>query len=816
MRGIKCNSMILVFLVILVLSAFVASDVSSHNDPRDVAEHMPSSTEVGNSDVNAEMEVEMDIEGLELAGGTLDEAIDRGEAIEARPIIENNVVKEEKARDTHAASQQESVDTLVEEVLSNIHSMRTSRGLFCNDQKIGLSISDAMGYMVPESDVFNEAVDKVVGLVSKLVSKDEGIDAQQSKTNIQELIQASLERHLPAYAKRINAKLQLAHKIGSSVTRTELPVGSLVSDGVFSISNVADASSIQLVQHNYASINLFCGSDLSHYLGPVRTAICSCSGIWGQVLGSGSGSVPADAGLHGEAAGAGAGSSSSHEWCYVTDVCKGVKSGADCIVQVDPFRTACISYHTAPGTSASAAATATHGGPGASFASISYARVTPMLNLNIDFGAVWGAFGKWIDQTQVVSQWVRFESAFSVAGSFANKLTKCIPSYLWRTVVGLWLLQVAEELTSNTLFQYVLAAVFGVVLAVIWVVLVVYRTIEGMVKNSTPMFVPGLGLAVLGPLWYAMRLDYVRNMLISGLLGFWEQGWGPYHNAGKIYFGVSMLLSIFLKHYFRLFTPKSNSSYVLKTLIKGIGCLLLCYCTSNKEVSAAFLLYGLMQDHILYWYFRARLSYEASHQKTSAAIMGRPLYTTKELENLTKTTTERELAKLQEYLNKNPEKTDNLQDKLRQGDKGEAASLLGRFARGAFHLASTPLVPGTPQYIAEGLDVEDDEDEFVDAAGDDRMPAPPSAGARISSKKGAGTGLILIIIFIVVGVTAVFVQQWLANNQNSSSAQLFNNTLGNIDYAAIGKTAAVSAQRAKDLASKLISLGMEQAVKLTK
>jgi len=314
-------------------------------------------------------------------------------------------------------------------------------------------------------------------------------------------------------------------------------------------------------------------------------------------------------------------------------------------------------------------------------------------------------------------------------------------------------------------------------------------------------------------LWYAMRLDYVRNMLISGLLGFWEQGWGPYHNAGKIYFGISMLLSILLKHYFGLFAPKSNSSYVLKTLIRGIGCLLLCYCTSNKEVSAVFLLYGLMQDHILYWYFRARLSYEASHQKSSAAIMGRPLYTTKELENLTKTTTERELAKLQEYLKKNPEKTDNLQDKLRQGDRSEAASLLGRFARGAYHLASTPLVPGTPQYIVEGLDADDD-DEFVDANGDDRLPTPPPhAGA---SRRRGGTGAILVLTFVIVGAAAVFIQQWLSHNQNSYNAQLFSNTLGNIDYAAIGKTAADSALRARDLASKLISLGLEQAVKMAK
>jgi len=812
---------LLLVLLCLLAAGVVSESLDTHHtaDHTSSKERVTSGAEVGSSETEAEMEVEMDIEGLELAGGTLDDAIDRGEAIEARPIIENNVVDEVPV----TPSQQQTVDTLVEEVLSNIHSMHTSRGLYCNDQKIGLSISDAIGFMVPESDVLNEAVDKVVGLVNKLVSKEDeaaagtgtgagaGADATAQKSNLQDLIQRNLEMHLPAYAKSINTKLQRAQKFGSTVTHKELPIGSLVSDGIFHISavSVSDADSIQLVQHNYASVNFFCGSEISKYLWPVRAAICSCSGVWDQVLGT---ATTADA------AGA-AVDSNSHEWCYIKDVCKGVKAGADCIVQVDPFRTACISYHT--GTSA---ATSTHGGPGASFASIAYTRVTPMLDLNIDFSVVWGAFGRWFDQTNVASQWILTEHAFVMAGSVANTLTRYIPSYLWRTVVGLWLLHVAEELTNNTLFQYVLAAVFGVVLAVIWVVLVVYRTVEGIVKNSTPMFVPGLGLAVLGPLWYAMRLDYVRNMLLSGLLGFWEQGWGPYRNAGKIYFGVSMLLAILLKHYFRLFTPKSNSSYVLKTLIKGIGCLLLCYCTSNKEVSAVFLLYGLMQDHILYWWFRARLSYEAAHQKSSAAIMGRPLYSVKELEDLTKTTTERELAKLQEYLKQQPDLTDNLQDKLRQGDKDEAASLLGRFARGAYHLAATPLVPGTPQYIAEGLDADDD-DEFVDATGgDDRLPSSPYAsptggiqGAPKKKKEKAGSGrVVLLVTFLLVGAAAIFTQQWLYHNQSSSSAQLINKTLHNIDYAAIGKTAAVSALRARDLASKLVSLGMEQAAKMTK
>ena len=739
---------------------------------------------VTDNQADMHVDLEMEIEGTPLEGGMLDDAIDRGESIPSRPIVESG-----------SNDNQNAMDTLVSEVLANIQTMRTRRGLYCNDQKLGVSLGDALSFMVPQSETIAETVSSVVKVVKQLAMsnvvkgggkgkkaiKDPSSNAL-STSGLHNLFHESLEKHLPAYAGLIKSNLQRAGNLGAAVTRMELPVGSLVSDGVFRLSGVSNPQSIRLIQHNYAIINLICSSDLAGYLGPARKALCSC---WGR----------ADAANSPTSVAQNRAVNDNYEWCEVDDVCKGVPQGGECIVPVDPFRMACISYNAGGDADIKA------GGISASFTNVTYARVVPMVDLQMDISLLGSRLGRWIDSTGVVHKWVRMEWPLQKICEVLHRCSTLLPVYLSRMVGGLWLLQVADDLSTNALFQYCLAAVFGLLLAVIWVVLVIYRTIEGLLKSSSPFFVPGLGIAVLGPLWYAMRLDYLRNMLLTGILEFWDRGWGPYLNAGKIYFGASMVLSVFCKHYFQLFAPKSNSAYVLRTLIKGIGCLLLCYCTSNREVSAVFLMYGLCQEYILYFWFRARLSYEVSQQKSGAQLMGRPYYSVAELEKLTKTTTEVELAKLQKYLQQNPEVAENLQDKLRQGEKGEAATLLGRFARGAYHLASTPLVPGTPGYESDENE-ETENAEFVDAidassankvAKENRMPRP-NKGRR------CGSWVVWILGFIAVGAIALITQQHLM------ASRLY----GRFGANEMGKIAEAQMLAAKELATDLIQLAIEK------
>ena len=677
-------------------------------------------------------EMEMEIEGTALEGGSLDEAIDAGKPL-GMPVeaVEKHTQESPRQQQQHhkpdanantmsssdsAVNVKDQVKQILKEMYTT-HSPSSGRGMFCNDQKIGVSLSDAVGFVLPSSDAFASIVDAVTKLVESdadATGNDTGAALKGMRERISTAFDAAFSSQDMAYdiAGTIKSSLQAVSSLGSNVARTEVPVTALISDGEFLISGVQEPSSIQLIQRNYALVNTLCGLDISTYLGPLRSTLCAC---W---FGS---DADADADVN---------VNRSQEWCVVKDICE---NHGSCTVQVDPFRAACIAY--APGA----------------LGSVSYDRRIPSIDIgSTDFQTTFGALGKWIDKKVNIP--FGFEFSLHYVGGTVDYLGQYIPTYLFRMLVGLWLLSVADELSSNILFQYVLAAVFGVLLAIIWVLLVVYRTAEGLVKNSMPMFLPGLGVAVLGPIWYVLSQNYIRSMVLTGLVGFWRDGWGPYHNAGKLYFSVSMLLSITLKHYFGLFTPKSNSGYVLKTLIKGMGCLLLFYCTSNRELSSLFLLYGLLQEYVLYVWFRVRLAHEVSNQKSSAQMMGRPLYTQAELSKLSEDTTKRELEKLRLKLLSNPEYTGDLKNKLRLGEKGEQATMLSRFLNGAYHLAATPLVPGTPGYAEAGLSESMDDDE------DNHMIDTTSA-ANEGSRSGSGRSWFSTfwgrLLFLAVGFIVI-------------------------------------------------------------
>ena len=125
--------------------------------------------------------------------------------------------------------------------------------------------------------------------------------------------------------------------------------------------------------------------------------------------------------------------------------------------------------------------------------------------------------------------------------------------------------------------------------------------------------------------------------------------------------------------------------------IQCIGCYLLYYGTSNLELSSILLLYGLSKEHLDYFWYRTQLAYEASTQKSSAVMMGRPLYTMEELNQLSSETTKIELEKLRQKMIQDPVLTTDLKTKLRLAQKNEIAAKISQFINGAYHLASAPM-----------------------------------------------------------------------------------------------------------------------------
>ena len=119
-------------------------------------------------------------------------------------------------------------------------------------------------------------------------------------------------------------KLKAAGKVSSSsienLSKQEVPIMALISDGIFNIEGVENPESMMMIQQNYASVNLICNSRVSDYLGPARGIICSCLGAESMTEGS-------------------------SQWCVTRHLCEHTRRGSSCEIKIDPFRTTCISYH---------------------------------------------------------------------------------------------------------------------------------------------------------------------------------------------------------------------------------------------------------------------------------------------------------------------------------------------------------------------------------------------------------------------------------------------------------------------------------------
>ena len=77
-------------------------------------------------------------------------------------------------------------------------------------------------------------------------------------------------------------KLKLAGKVSSdsieNLSKQEVPIMALISDGIFKIEGVENQESMTMIQKNYAGVNLICNSRIAGHLGPTRSIFCSLLG----------------------------------------------------------------------------------------------------------------------------------------------------------------------------------------------------------------------------------------------------------------------------------------------------------------------------------------------------------------------------------------------------------------------------------------------------------------------------------------------------------------------------------------------------------
>ena len=224
-----------------------------------------------------------------------------------------------------------------------------------------------------------------------------------------------------------------------------LPLKTWISDGVFTFESTSLVRDVELVQYNYYSVNKICQNFASF---PFRANFfCKC---WSE-----------DEGNH-------------HININDADCASkrislvGVGSAAF-TYKVDPFRTACVSFNLAD----------INEDPNTKY--VTYNTVIPMFFSSSNIGgwldsisSTFKSFGVPVDDIFYVDSILDAERKHAIL-SFFDKVLSFLPSYIVFFFLGLLVLHDTENLASSTWFQYLLAASFGVLLALAACVLFIYR-----------------------------------------------------------------------------------------------------------------------------------------------------------------------------------------------------------------------------------------------------------------------------------------------------------------------------------------------------
>jgi hypothetical protein len=170
---------------------------------------------------------------------------------------------------------------------------------------------------------------------------------------------------------------------------------------------------------------------------------------------------------------------------------------------------------------------------------------------------------------------------------------------------------------------------------------------------------------------------------------------------GKAYAVTVILISWTISSYFGIFNIESKFWPFIVYAVRLCGLVLLSQSASSREIAMLFVFVGCMipyLDEFFYWLRYSGLLIDSYRQQRT-----RKYISTAELDRRTKSTTERELKKLQIALRKNPLLLHRTNDKLFEGNKNREIDLLNRFVSGNY--------PGLP-YTGKD-EVDDDEDRAV-------------------------------------------------------------------------------------------------------
>lgn len=460
-----------------------------------------------------------------------------------------------------------------------------------------------------------------------------------------------------------------------TISQTKVPLASLISDGVFNVSTSkfngsTIESDIKLIQKKPLLQRLLCSvvqfsplqwtEGLAEVLPPALN-LCRC---WG-----GSMSL-SDAALSVSSLGSDRvldASPRSDDWCVATgSPChEGTEEHESdrCVIHVDPFRPACVLFLAASS------------GEDTPDSSEYYSFEVPTL-LDVDVMKSW------------LESWSRHSAAlasfYEVGMTFLAPVLAHVPYYPAMLALATFLLLIEEDIADSKLVQLLVTIGLGVFLAVIAVVLAVYKNIES-IKNSFFSFLPAsLSTGFLSFLLFATSYTF-KDVVLLQLWNFWLYGAFGVQWAGKAYFLSSIALSLLIKWWFGLFSEGSRSHSVLRYVIKGTCAMLLATQSSPSiELGFIFVAISFCQESLASWSESLWVYMSGMMQTPSHKYSGVQLMTEEQYKEHSNYHTAKALAELQQHLRENTSKVYDLTDRYQlQGDMSRIR-LLERFAQGSY------------------------------------------------------------------------------------------------------------------------------------
>lgn len=98
----------------------------------------------------------------------------------------------------------------------------------------------------------------------------------------------------------------------------------------------------------------------------------------------------------------------------------------------------------------------------------------------------------------------------------------------------------------------------------------------------------------------------LKQTIFKYLVSFWQQGALGYIWVGKVYFGVSVSASLFLKWYYSWFSPGSKTHAMLKWAIRAVAVIVMVfYASPSIELGCLFALLAVYKEPIVKYSERA-------------------------------------------------------------------------------------------------------------------------------------------------------------------------------------------------------------------